>query len=162
MVVNQVLLLLLKPQPYVPAKTFATNCTIFDNMTKPSFWPLCDKILSEASSSMYFSYVQDKQQLLLRLRQVYQQYVDTAASHCTIAAQPPSTLAASRRDPSIPTAPFVGAPGAAAAAAGIVGGSGGRETELLDFDDVLEHVDVDYLLQRTPDIYWADGRSRQR
>ena len=26
MVVNQVLLLLLKPQPYVPAKTFATNC----------------------------------------------------------------------------------------------------------------------------------------
>ena len=27
MVVNQVLLLLLKPQPYVPAKTFATNCT---------------------------------------------------------------------------------------------------------------------------------------
>ena len=28
MVVNQVLLLLLKPQPYVPAKTFATNCTV--------------------------------------------------------------------------------------------------------------------------------------
>ena len=27
MVVNQVLLLLLKPQPYVPAKTFATNCS---------------------------------------------------------------------------------------------------------------------------------------
>ena len=28
MVVNQVLLLLLKPQPYVPAKTFATNCSV--------------------------------------------------------------------------------------------------------------------------------------
>ena len=32
MVVNQVLLLLLKPQQYVPAKTFATNCSVIERV----------------------------------------------------------------------------------------------------------------------------------
>ena len=47
MVVNQVLLLLLKPQPYVPAKTFATNCSHFPAGSTSRF--VCDSVQRPAN-----------------------------------------------------------------------------------------------------------------